>query len=192
MPGIFVSSKKRELKPYVLLGTSSGVTTLSEMINSSRVTTMNTSFTSSPAIFFCLDEGYSDILASVSVLVNASNMSTRSGGFPGFPRPSSSDGKGAKGTDRIACIGAAGIGSTCTKDTCARGTGAGDTSSAGGAYVKGAFVGGACAESTCASGASAVEHSGMHLQSFRILEVKLFGTGLEIRVGAGCIESACT
>ena len=185
MPGIFVSSKKRELKPYILLGTSSGVTTFSEVINSSGVTTMNTSFRSGPAIFSCLDVGYSDILASVSALVNASNMSTHSGGFPGFPRPSSSDGKGAKGTDRVTCTGAAGIGSTCTRDTCARGTGAGDTSSARDPCVKGAFVGGACAESTYAGGASAVEHSGMHSQSFQISEVKLFGTGLETGVGAG-------
>ncbi len=131
---------------------------------------MNTSFTSGPAIFSCLDAGYSDILASVSASVNASNMSTRSGGFPGFPRPSSFDDKGAKGTDRVACTGVASIGSTC-----ARGTGAGDTSSAGGA----------CAESTCAGGASAVEHSEMHSQSFQILEVKLFRTGLETGVGAG-------
>ena len=50
-----------------------------------------------------------------------------------------------------------------------------DTSSAGGAYVK----------STCARGASAVEHSGMHSQSFRISKVKLFGTGLETGIGAG-------
>ena len=185
MPGIFVSSKKRELKPCALLETSSGVTTLLEVINSSGVTTMNTSFTSGPAIFSCLDAGYSDILASVSASVNASNMSTRSGGFLGFPRPSSSDGKGAKSTDKVACIGAAGIGSTCTRDTCARGTDAGDTSFAGGVCVKGAFVGGACAESTYAGGASAIEHSEMHLQSFRISEVKLFETGLETGVGAG-------
>ena len=97
-------------------------------------------------------------------------MSTCSGGFPGFPRPSSSDGKGAKGTDRVACIGAAGIGSTC-----ARGTSVGDTSSAEGT----------CAESTCARGASAVEHLGMHSKSFQISEVKQFGTGLETGVGAG-------
>ena len=107
-------------------------------------------------------------------------MSTCSKGFSGFPRPSSSDGKGAKGTDRVVCTRAASIESTYTS-----GTGAGDTFSTGSACVKGAFVGSACAESTCTGGASIVEHSRIHLQFFQILEVKLFGTGLETKVGAG-------
>ena len=84
-------------------------------------------------------------------------MSTHSGSFPGFPRPSSSDDKDTKRTNRVACIGAAGIGSTYTRDTCTRGTDVGDTFSAGGAYVKDAFVGGACDESTYAGDASTRE-----------------------------------
>ena len=146
---------------------------------------MNTSFTSGLAIFFCLDAGYLDILASVSTLVNASNMLTHSKGFPSFLRPSSSDGKGNKGTNRVACIGTANIGSTCTRDTCARAIGARDTSSARGACVKGAFVRGAYVESICARSVGAVEHLEMYLQFFRILEVKLFGIGLETGIGAG-------
>lgn len=55
-------------------------------------------------------------------------MSTCSGNFPGFSRLNSSD------DNRVACIGAAGIGSTCTRDTCARNTCAKDT----------------CARDTCA------------------------------------------
>ena len=159
--------------------------TLSEVINLLGVTTMNTSFTSGPAIFSCLDVGYSDILAFVSASVNASNMSTRSGGFPSFLRPSSSDGKGAKGTDRVAYTETAGIKSNYTRDTCARGTSARDTFFAGGACVKGVFVRGACTENTCAGGASAIKHSGIHSQFFQILEVKMFGTGLETGVRAG-------
>ena len=60
-----------------------------------------------------------------------------------------------------------------------------DTSSAGGTCVKGGFVGSACTESTCTGVASAVKHSGIHLQSFQRLEVKLFGTRLNTRVRAG-------
>ena len=46
-------------------------------------------------------------------------------------------------------------------------------------------MGGACAENTCAGVVSAVVHLGMHSQSFQILDVKLFGTGLKNRVGDG-------
>ena len=127
MPGIFVLFKKQELKSCILLETSSEITTLSEVINLSEVTTMNTSFTSGLGIFSCLDARYSDILASVSASVNASNMSTCSGRFPGFPRPSSSDGKGTKDTNRVAYTGYASIRSTCIRDTCSRDTSAGDT-----------------------------------------------------------------
>ena len=96
------------------------------MINSLEVTTLNIFFTSGPANFSCLDAGYLNILASVSALVNTSNMLTHFEGFLGFPRPSLSDGKGAKDTDWVACTGATSLGSTCIRDTCIRGTGAGD------------------------------------------------------------------
>ena len=42
------------------------------------------SFTSGPAIFSCLDMGYSYSLASISALVNVSNMVICSGSFSGF------------------------------------------------------------------------------------------------------------
>ena len=162
MSEIFVSSKKQELKPDILLEISSGITNLSKMINVSGITTMNTSFTSGLAIFSCLDAGYLDILASVFVSVNASNMSTHSGDFSGFPQPSLSDDKVAKDTNRVACIGAAGIGSIYTRDTCARSTSAGNTFFARSACIKGAFVGDTHSKNTYARDASAIKYLGMH------------------------------
>ena len=140
---------------------------MSGVTNSLGVTTLETSFSSSPVI-------------SVILSVNVSNLSTRFGSFPGFlqpystgargakgadwdimlTRPSSSDGKGAKDINRGACIEAAGIGSTCTRDTCARGTCAGNASSAVSACIKGAGPEGtgtedAGTESACTGGAGA-------------------------------------
>lgn len=71
-----------------------------------------------------------------------------------------------------------------TENTCVRGANAGDTSSARSFYVKGAFVGGACTESTCIGGDNTDKHLRIDLQSLGILEVKLFGTLLEIGVEA--------
>lgn len=51
--------------------------------------------------------------------------------------------------------------------------------------IKDAFVKATCTENICAGGASIVKHLGTHLQFFWILEVKLFKTGLEIRIKVG-------
>lgn len=59
-------------------------TTLSEVTNSLEVTTWKISFTSSRAIFSCLDAGYSYNLASVSTLLNVSNILICSRGFQVF------------------------------------------------------------------------------------------------------------
>lgn len=48
------------------------------------------------------------------------------------------DGKGAKVTDRGACIEGAGIGNTYTKDVCTRGI-----------YTKVAYISGICDVNTC-------------------------------------------
>lgn len=130
------------------------------------MTTMKTSFTSGPAIFFCLDAGYLDNLAFIFAVVNISNISTYFRGFPDFSRPSWSDGIDDKDTNRVAYIGTAGIKSTCIRDICTRGTNVKDTSSARGTYVKGAFVRGICAKIIYIGDANTVEHLEMHLQFF--------------------------
>ncbi len=57
--------------------------------------------------------------------------------------------------------------------------------SVGSTFAVKACVRGTCIESTCVNSVNAVKYSEIHLQSFWILKVKLFNTGLEIRVGAG-------
>lgn len=57
-------------------------------------------------------------------------------------------------------------------------------------YIKSVFIGvvcnsNACIKVTCARSASAVKHLGLYLQSFQILEVKLFRTGLGTKVKVG-------
>ena len=140
MHGSFISFTKQDLSTRALLERFSGVTTFSGAIYSLGVTTC-------PAIFSYLEAWYSDSLASVSPSVHAADTLTRSGGFSGFLRPSSSDGKGFKGTDRGACIEAARIGSTCTRDTCS-GDACISNTSAGGAYARSACIGGACIGNT--------------------------------------------
>ena len=44
------------------------------------------------------------------------------------------------------------------------------------ACIESAYDKGACVGSICVGSTSAVKHSEMHLQSFQILEVKLFDT----------------
>lgn len=133
--------------------------TFLKMINSSGVKTMNTSFISGPTIFSCLDAGYLNILAFVSVLVNTSNMSTYSRSFPSFLQPSLSNGKGANSINRLACTRAAGIESTYTRDTCAKSTSAGDTFFARGVSIQVVFFGDVCMKSTCIGSTSAVKYS---------------------------------
>ena len=102
MSEIIILSNKQELKPFILFKISSGIITFSKMINSSGVRIMNTSFISCPAIFSCLDAGYLNILAFVSVSVNTSNISIYSGSFPSFLHPNLSNGKGANSINRVA------------------------------------------------------------------------------------------
>ena len=58
MPKFFFSSTKQEFKTCVLLGTSSGVTTLLGVTNFSGVMILKTYFLSGLAIFFCPDVVY--------------------------------------------------------------------------------------------------------------------------------------
>ena len=67
------------------------------------------------------------------------------------------------GTYNGACIGAAWTGIT---------------------YAKGAYTGVTSDKNVCVESVNAVEYSKIHLQSFQFSEMKLFGTWLEIRVGA--------
>ena len=53
MPGLCISSTKQDLKSSILLKISSGMTALSGVTNSSRMTILEMSFSSSLAIFFC-------------------------------------------------------------------------------------------------------------------------------------------
>lgn len=182
---ILVSTKKRELKLCILLRISSRVTTLLEIINFLKVTTMKISFTSGLTIFFYLDAEYFDSLAFVFVSVNVSNIFTCLKGFSSFLQSSSPDSKDAKGINSVAYIRAPAIGSTCTRDSYAKNISAEDISSAGGVYVKGTIVRGTYTESIYVHDASAIKYLEMHLQSFQILEVKLFETGLEIGVKTG-------
>ena len=94
-------------------------------------------------------------------MVNALNMLTCLGGFLGFPRPSLSDSKGTKGTNKVACTGATCIESTYTRDICAKDTSVEDTFSAKSACIKGVFIGGTCVKSTCVRGISAVKYLGI-------------------------------
>lgn len=120
------------------------VTTLLKVINSLGVTTINIFFTGGLVIFSYLNAGYLNSLTSISVLVNALNMSTCFEGFLGFLRPSLSNSKGTKGTNRVIYIKVANIGSTCIRDTYARSISPKNTFFARGVYVKGTFVRGIC------------------------------------------------
>lgn len=119
------------------------MTILSEIINSLELTTIKLFFTSSPEIFSYLNMRYSNSLASVFALVNASNISTCFGDFPGFLRPSLSD------NNKVAYIKAVDIRSTYTRHTCARHTDVGDI-----------FF----ARNACIKGSCAVKCSKIHLQ----------------------------
>ena len=127
----FILFTKQDLSICTLLERFSGVTTFSGATYFLGITT-------SPAIFSYLEAGYLDSLASVFPTVYAADTLTCSRGFSGFLRPSSSDGKGSKDTDRGAYIEAARIGSTCTRDTCSRDACIGNT-----------FAREACTRSAC-------------------------------------------
>lgn len=91
------------------------MTTLSKIINFSGVTTIKTSFTNGVIVFFCLNARYLNSLVSISTLINTLNMSTHFGGFLVFPRPSLCNDKGGKNINKIVCIRAASIRSTCAR-----------------------------------------------------------------------------
>ena len=118
----------------------SGVTTILRATYFLGVTTCS-------AIFSCLEARYSDSLASVSPSVHAADTLTRSRSFTDIQRPSSSNDKCSKSTNRGACIEAARIGSTCTRDTCS-GDGYIGNTSAGGACARSACIKGVCIETT--------------------------------------------
>lgn len=139
---------------------------LSKMLNSLRVMTIKTSFTSGLAIFSYLDVVYLDNLASVFMSINVSNVSTYCKSFLDFFWPNLFNGKGAKGTNKITYIRATSIGSICTRDTYARGINIKDTFFTGGACINSAFIKGVCAKNTYIRSASAVKHLEMHSQSF--------------------------
>ena len=81
--------------------------------------------------------------------------------------------------------------STSTKGAGTEGAGAGNTS------ARGAGIGDAGLRDASAAGASsigdvgALKDLGIHLRWSRIMEMRLFSTGLETWIGAGYIESAC-
>ena len=138
--GSFISFTKQDLSTHALLKKFSGVMTILEATYSLGMMTCL-------AIFFFLEAGYLDSLASVSPSVHAADTLTCSGGFSGFLQPNSSDDKGSKGTNRGASIETARIGSTSTRDTCSGDTCIGNTS-AGGVYARSACIGVACIGNT--------------------------------------------
>ena len=155
---------------------------MSEITNSLGMTILETSFSSNAVIKrVCAESTYiENVLAC-----------------PGGAYTKSTDARGNCG--KGVCTGGACIKASCSKVTCIEDASIRDTysrvacignTSAGGAYarsacVKCAFIGGNCDGSIYAGSASAVKHLGIHSQFFRILEVKLFGTGLKTRVGVG-------
>lgn len=171
---------------YILLAISSGMTILSRIINSLGVTTLETSFLSS-------------LLISIFFSVNVSNLLTCFRGFLSYLQLCSTSAKGIKSADwdmiltrpslsdgKVIYIEVVNIGSSYTRDTCAnRDTSTRKAFSVRDACVKDIFVTSICAESTSARSANALKHSEVHLQSFWISELKLFGIRLETKIGAG-------
>lgn len=129
MPGFFMLSIKQKLKTYILPNISSKVTTLLGVTNYLGVTTLKTAFASGLTISPCLDVGYLNNLASVSPLINVSNMLTYLWDFLDYLQ-----------------LGLFGMKSINVENTCTRGTCIGDT------YTEDVYIGRACTESICVSG----------------------------------------
>lgn len=135
-----------------------------------------------PAIFFCLDAGYLDSLAFLSVLIHTPNMLSYFGGFLDFPLSLSTKEKGIKGADiggfwlDNACVGGFIIKDVGTKSvyivgTCAERAYIGSTC-INNIYAKDAYIGVASDKNICAGSIYIIEHLKMHLQSFWILKVR--------------------
>lgn len=84
MPKSFILLTKQELKIYILLGISLGVTILLRMTISSKITTMKIFFVYSPAILCYLDANYLNGLVSISLLVYVLDIITHCRGFRVF------------------------------------------------------------------------------------------------------------
>ena len=170
MHGSFISSTKQGSNTCVLLRIFSGVTIL------------KTPFSSSLAICFCLDARYWDSQESASLSIHLSTGKQVSDGDAIWTCS-----KCFSCYLRLGLFAAKDVDaeSACTGSTCAE-----NASSAVGACIKdagpeGTSTEGTGMESACTGGAGAVEHSGIHSQSFQISEMKLFGTGLETEARVG-------
>lgn len=158
-----------------------------KVINFLEMTILKTLFLSSPVI-------------SVFLLVNVSNLSTCFKSFLSFLQLCLINTRSAKDADiRNICNKGVIIGSTYTRITCIESVCLKDIyikgisfknaciKSAGtkATYIKSTFVGVAYIKNICAGNTSIINHSKIHLQSFPILEVKLFQTGLENKARVG-------
>ena len=168
MHGSLISFTKRKLKTYVLLGTSSKVTSLSGVtVSLTGVTDLEASFLKSPAPSACIEGTY------------ARGTYTRGTCFGGIcTEAASTAGACTESSCAMgACTEGAYLGGAGTKDICTGGT------CARGACIK--DVGpestgteGAGTESACTGGARVVKYSRIYSQSFSFLGVG--GAGLEI------------
>lgn len=77
------------------------------------------------------------------------------------------------------------IESFCIRNIYTRNIGAINLSLTVGVYIKSAFVKAIYSKNIYAKSAYTIKYSKMHLQFFQILEIKLFETRLETKIGVG-------
>lgn len=135
---------------------------LLKVINFSNITIIKISFISDLAIFFCLNVGYLNSLASEFTLINILNMLICFGKFSSFLQPNLFDGKDAKSINRVVYIRAVSIRNNYIKNTYTKST-TGNTFFIKSTYVKDAFVKIACTKSTYWKDIDAVKYLEMHL-----------------------------